>query len=185
MPSTTSSVVSALLRLFDGDDAFLADLLHGLGEELADGFVAVGADGADLGDLFRVLGLLGALLQRVDDGLDGLVDAALDLHRVVSGGDELGAFAVDRLGEHGRGGGAVAGDVARLRGDFTDHLGAHVLEVVLELDLLGDRDAVLGDGRRAEALLDDDVATLGAERDLTAFASALTPARMRLRAFSV
>ena len=38
--------------------------------------------------------------------------------------------------------------------------------LVLELDLLGDGDAVLGDRRRAEALLDDDVATLGAERDL-------------------
>ena len=112
MPSTTSSVVSALLRLFDGDDAFFADLLHGFGEELADRFVAVGADGADLGDLFRILGLLGALLQRFDDGLDGLVDAALDLHRVVPGGDELGAFAVDGLGENGGGGRAVAGDVA-------------------------------------------------------------------------
>ena len=39
-------------------------------------------------------------------------------------------------------------------------------KLVLELDLLGDRDAVLGDRRRAEALLDDDVAALGAERDL-------------------
>src|SRR5262249_53756930 len=34
------------------------------------------------------------------------------------------------------------------------------------LDLLGDGDAVLGDGRRAERLLEDDVAALGAERDL-------------------
>ena len=44
------------LRFFDGDDAFLADLLHRLGEHLADGLVAVGADGADLGDLRLVLG---------------------------------------------------------------------------------------------------------------------------------
>ena len=48
------------LGLFDGDDAFLADLLHRLGEELADRLVAVGADGADLGDLLRILGRLGA-----------------------------------------------------------------------------------------------------------------------------
>jgi hypothetical protein len=38
--------------------------------------------------------------------------------------------------------------------------------VVGELDLLGDRDAVLGDGRRTELLLEDHVATLGAESDL-------------------
>ncbi len=45
-------------------------------------------------------------------------------------------------------------------------LGAHVLVLVFELDFLGDGDAVLGDGRRAEALLEDDVAALGAERHL-------------------
>ena len=69
-------------------------------------------------------------------------------------------------GEHRRGGGAVAGDVAGLRGDLAHHLGAHVLELVGELDLLGDGDAVLGDARRAVGLLEHDVAALGAERDL-------------------
>src|SRR6516165_327369 len=44
------------------------------------------------------------------------------------------------------------------------HLGAHVLELVGELDLLGDGDAVLGDARRTEALVEHDVAALGAER---------------------
>ena len=46
------------------------------------------------------------------------------------------------------------------------HLGAHVLELVGELDLLGDGDAVLGDARRAERLVEHDVAALGAERHL-------------------
>jgi hypothetical protein len=45
------------------------------------------------------------------------------------------------------GGGAVARDVGGLGGDLLDHLGAHVLVGVVELDLLGDGDAVLGDGR--------------------------------------
>src|SRR6267378_3626530 len=35
---------------FNRDDALVADLLHGVGEELADFGVAVGGDGADLGD---------------------------------------------------------------------------------------------------------------------------------------
>ena len=38
------------LGLFDRDDAILADLLHGVGNDVADGRVAVGRDGADLGD---------------------------------------------------------------------------------------------------------------------------------------
>src|SRR3546814_13970486 len=40
------------------------------------------------------------------------------------------------------------------------------LELVGELDLLGDGDAVLGDARRAERLVEDDVAALRTERHL-------------------
>jgi hypothetical protein len=61
---------------------------------------------------------------------------------------------------------AVAGDVVGLLGDLLDELGADLLEGVLELDLLGDRDAVVRDRRRAPLLLEDDVATLRPERDL-------------------
>jgi hypothetical protein len=72
----------------------------------------------------------------------------------------------DRLGVDGRGGGAVAGDGGGLRSDLLHHLRAHVLVRILELDLLGDGDAVLGDGRRAEGFLEHDVAAGRAERDL-------------------
>jgi hypothetical protein len=72
----------------------------------------------------------------------------------------------DGRGQHGRGGGAVAGSIGRLGGDFAHHLGAHVLELVLKLDFLGDGDAVLGDAGSAERLVEHDVAALGAERHL-------------------
>ena len=148
MPSTTSSVGLQALGLFDGDDAFLADLLHRLGD------ASCRSSSSPLAQMVPTWAMsslslvgLGELLQLGDDGRDGLVDAALEVHRVVARGDELEALAVDRLGEHGGGGGAVAGDVGGLGGDLLDHLRAHVLELVLELDLLGDGDAVLGDRR--------------------------------------
>ena len=72
----------------------------------------------------------------------------------------------DRLGEHGRGRRAVAGDVVGRRGDLADELGALVLEDVLDLDLTSDGHAVVGDRRGAELLVEDHVAALGAERDL-------------------
>ena len=56
---------------------------------------------------------------------------------------------------------AVAGLGAGLAGDVLDHLRAHVLELVRKLDLLGDGDTVLGDPRRAIALVEDDVTALG------------------------
>ena len=104
-------------------------------------------DGGDLLGLLLVRDLDAHLLELLDDVLDGLVHAALHEHRVDAGDDGPEALVVDRLGQDGGGGGAVAGDVGGLAGDLLDHLGAHVLVLVFELDLLGDGDAVLGDRR--------------------------------------
>src|SRR5208282_1407231 len=114
------------LGLFNGDDAVLADLLHGLGNGGADGVVAVGGDGADLSDLLVSLGFDAHLLDFTDNRFDGDLDAALELHRVGAGRDGLHAFPVNRLREDGGGGGAVAGDIGGLRSNFADHRRAHV-----------------------------------------------------------
>ena len=47
------------LGFFDRDGAVLADLVHRVGDDVADGRVPVGGDGRDLGDLRAVLDLLG------------------------------------------------------------------------------------------------------------------------------
>src|SRR2546421_1798717 len=154
------------LGFFNRDDALVADLLHRVGEELADFRVAVGRDGADLGDLLVRGDLLGVLDEVGDHGVNSQIDTALQIHRVHAGGNRLGAFPDDRSGQHGRGGGAVAGSVGRLGGHFAHHLRAHVLELVLKLDFLGDGNAVLGDAGCAERLVEHDVAALGAERHL-------------------
>ena len=108
---------------------------------------------------------LRALLQLIDERGDGLVDAALQVHRVHAGGDRPATLAHDGLRQHDRRRGAVAGDVVGLGRDLAHHLRAHVLELVGELDLLGDGHAVLGDPRRAIALVQDHIAPLRAERD--------------------
>ena len=52
---------------------------------------------------------------------------------------------------------------------------------VRKLDVkAGDRDPILGDDGRAEALLDDDVAALGAERDLHGVGQAVDPREDRV-----
>ena len=106
------------------------------------------------------------LLDARHDRVGGQVDALLEQHGVGAGGDVPHALVDDGLGQHGGGGGAVTGDVVGLGGGFLEELRAHVLEGVVELDLLGDGDAVVGDGRRAELLVERDVAALGAERGL-------------------
>ncbi len=70
------------------------------------------------------------------------------------------------MSENSGRGRAVSGHIVGLLGHLAHHLRAHVFELVLELDLLGDGDAVLGRARGAVRLLDDDVAALGTERHL-------------------
>ena len=151
--------------LLDGDDAFLADLVERLGDQVADRLVA-GGDGGRGGDLLLGLDVLRLREQGSGDGLDGLLDALLQRDRVGAGRDVAQALAHERLGEHGGGGGAVARDVVRLLGDLLDELRTDLLEGVLEVDLLGDGDAVVGDRGGAPLLVQDDVAALRAEGDL-------------------
>jgi len=151
------------LRLFDRDDAFLADLVHGLGDDLADGGVVVRRDRTDLGDFFLILRGLRQRLQLGHDGADGAVDAALQAHRIVAGSHHLDAFGKDGAREHRGRRGAVTGDGRGLARDLFDHLGAHVFELVFELDFLGDGHPVLGDVRGAERLLQDHVPAFRAE----------------------
>ncbi len=152
------------LALLDGDDAVLADLVDRLGDHLADLLVG-GRDGGDLGDLLLRVDLVGEILDARDGGLDGGLDALLQGHRVGAGGHVAQTLADHRPRQHGGRGGAVTGDVVGLLGDFLDELGADLLVGVLELDLLGDRHAVVGDRGGAPLLLEHDVAALGAEGD--------------------
>jgi hypothetical protein len=122
-------------------------------------------DGGDLGDLALAVDLDGLVLDGGDGDLDGLLDALLQRHRVGAGGHVAQALADHRPGQHGGGGGAVTGDVVGLLGDLLDQLGADALVGVLEVDLLGDRDAVVGDGGGAPLLVQHDVAALRAEGD--------------------
>ena len=152
-------------RLFDGDHAFLADLVHRIGNDFADRVVAVGRDSRDL---LEALALLHRPRHFLDRGnrLDHRgVDSAPQLHRGETRGQQLDPLAQDCARQHRRGGGAVAGDIGGLLRDLSNQLRAHVLEAVFELDFLYDRHAVLGHGRCAEAPLNHDVAALGAERN--------------------
>ena len=154
------------LRFLDGDRAVLADLLHRVRDGLADGEVAVRRDGRDLRDLGVLLDLLRLLRDAVHDQRRGLLDAALERHRVGARRHVAQTFAIDRLRQERGGGGAVARGVGRLARDFANHLRAHVLVRVGEFDFLGDGHAVLGNRGSAELLVEDDVAAAGAERGL-------------------
>ncbi len=92
----------------------------------------------------------------------GFLDASLERDGVGPGRHITQALADQRLGQDCGRSGAVAGDVVGLGGHLLHELGSHVLEVVLELNLLGDGHPVVGDGGGTPAFGDDDVAPLWA-----------------------
>ncbi len=154
------------LAFLDRDHAVLAHLIHRLGQLLADLDFLVGRAGGHLLDLLAGFDRDAHSVKLVHDGVHGHVDTFLDLHRVGAGRDVLETLLENALSQNGRRRGPVAGDARSLRGHLFDHLRAHVLISVFQLDFLRDGHAVFRDGRGAERFLQNDDAAGGPERDL-------------------
>src|SRR3989442_13401138 len=73
------------LGFLDGDDAILADLLHGFGDDAAHLLVGVGTDGAHLRN-HVALNLAGEPLDLSHGDFNGFIDAALEGHRACARG---------------------------------------------------------------------------------------------------
>src|SRR5215217_4647129 len=148
------------LRLLDVDDAILADLVDGVGDNVAD-LLRAGRDGAYPRDLVLAADLGGLALDGLHSRGNGLVHAAPQNDRVGTGGHVLETLADDDLGQNRRRGRPVTRDVVGLGRDLLDELRALVLEDVLELDLARDRHTIIGDRRRPELLVEHHVLALG------------------------
>ena len=64
------------LALFYGYDAIPANLVHSLGQNLANGRIVIGSDGGNLTDLFGSLNRAGHFAQLGHNGFNSLLDAA-------------------------------------------------------------------------------------------------------------
>ena len=169
------------LGLFDGDDAVLADLAERLGDELAD-------RGVLRGDRRRRWRPRPGRRPRgrSSSSLSLIASTAASMprfsaERLSAGRDVAQTLADHRLGQDGRGRRAVTGDVVGLGRDLLGELRPEVLVRVVELDLLGDGHAVVGDRRRAPLLVDHDVAALGPEGDLDDVGEGVDAALQRSR----
>ncbi len=149
------------LALLDGDDAVLADLLERLGHDAPDLGVVVGGDGRDVLDL--VLDRTGEGADAVNDRGDCFAHSPHECVGIHTGTDVLETGSEQGLGQDRGGRRAVARLVAGLGGRLAHEPGPHVLDGVPEFDLLGDGDAVLGDGGSAPALVEHCVSAAWAE----------------------
>ena len=130
----------------DGDHAILTYFIHRPSDNRSDCRVPICGNSSNLSNHIA-LDFLGQAANFLSGALDGLVDTAFDGHRVAASRNCLYTFAENCLRQNGGGSGAIAGNIRCLRSHFTNHLGAHILERVLEFNLFCDRNTVFGDGR--------------------------------------
>ena len=153
------------LALLDGDHAIGAHLVHGLTHHAAHFLIAARAHGGHLADGIAGHGA-GTALDALHHLGHGLFHAAAQQHRAGAGSHVAQAFTSHGLGEHGGGGGAIAGLVLGFGGHLQQQLGAEVFERIFEFDLLGNGDAVVHHIRSAELLLQHHIAALRSDGDL-------------------
>ena len=127
----------------------------------------------------------GTFLDFFDEFSDGFFDTAFEDHRVSAGCDVAHAFLNHDLGQDSSCRRAVTSDVVGLGCDFFDELSAHVFKGVFQFDIAGNGDTIVGDGRSAKFLVENDVAAFRPKVTFTAFAKASTPLPRARRASSL
>ena len=122
----------------------------------------------------------GVCLDGINGGLDCLFHALAHDHGVCAGGNVLQTFVDNRLRQKRRGRRAVAGNVVGLGCDLAHELRAHVLKCVFELNVLCDRDAVVGDQRSAVFLAENHIAALRTHCNLYRIGKLVNAGQQRL-----
>ena len=163
------------LRFLDRDHAFAADLLHGLGDQLADDRVVVRGDRGDLRLLLARLDRPRQSFQVIDGGLGRPLEATFQVDGAGAGHHVAHAVGEDGVRQDDRRAGAVAHGLAGLLGGLPQHLRTQVLFRVRQVEFLGDGDAVVAHERRAPLLLDQHGLGFGPSVTRTASASWVAP----------
>ena len=147
--------------LLNGYNAVGRDLIHRLGNKLADIFVAR-RDCSNSGNIGRAVYLFGICLYSFDSGVNGLFHALAKYHRICAGCNVLHTLVNKRLSQNGCGSCTVAGDIVGFGSNLFYKLGSHILERVIKLDFFCDCNAVVGNKRGAKIAVKYNVSALRA-----------------------
>mmetsp|Transcript_6046 Transcript_6046/g.17198 ORF Transcript_6046/g.17198 Transcript_6046/m.17198 type:complete len:498 (+) Transcript_6046:442-1935(+) len=152
--------------VLDGDDTFLSDSFHGIGNQTSNLHVRVGRNSSNLGDLFLAGNGATNFCEGFDHRVDGHVDSSSQVLWIQTSGDGLASLGINSTGQDGGGGGPVSCNIVRLGSNAFDELGTHVLKGILEIDGLRNRNTILGNFWCSVWLGDDCISSLRSESDL-------------------
>ena len=152
------------LGFFDRCRPLRADFFERVGNGLSDTGFVVSGDRRDLDSLFVVRNGSRELFQVSHDCVERAIESALQVDRAGAGGNVLDSFGKYRRGQQRGRRRSVADHLARALGRLPNDLGAEVFLVVLQLELLGDRDPIVADKGTAPFLLDEHTLRLRTQR---------------------
>ena len=107
--------------------------------------------------------LLGNIFQFVNQYVNCFFDTFFQNHRVSAGSNVAHAFVNHSLCQNGSSGGAVTGNIVGFDGYFFNQLCAHIFKRIFQFDVAGNGYTVIGDGRCAEFLFQNNVTAFRTE----------------------
>ncbi len=167
------------LALLQRNYAVGGNLFHRVRNQLTDRLIA-GGNGSNTGNVSAAAYLLAVLHNGSHRSVYCLLHSLLHDHGVSAGGHILHTLPHQCLRQQGGGGGAVAGGIVGLGGNLLHQLRAHVLERIVQFNILGNGHAVVGDKRCAVFLVQHHIASLGAQSDLDSIRQLINTRLQRL-----
>ena len=167
------------LGLLYGDHAVGRYLFHGLRDQFANRLVC-SRHGSHAGNIIAAANGLALFLDAGHSSVHSGLNAVLHNHGIGTGSHILHTLAYQRLSQQRSSGGAVTGIVIGLGRNFLHQLGAHILKRLLQLNLLGNGHAVVGDQRCAVLLIQYHIAALGAKGNLNGVGQLVNTGLQRL-----
>jgi hypothetical protein len=138
------------LTIFHSDNAVTAYFIHRFCDQFADVFIRVCRDSTYLSDGFGISTWYRQFFQLFNRSNDSFVDTTFQIHWVHTSSNGFQAFGDDRLSQYSCSGSTVTRSIICLRSHFFNHLCAHVLEFIFQLNLFRHRNTIFSDGWCAE-----------------------------------
>jgi len=125
--------------------------------------VTVGGNGGDLSNLLGGGDLALILTQEADNGVNGGLGTSSEIHRVAASSNVLNGLSENSTAKDSSRSGTITSRFVGLGSNLLQETGTQVLELVLQVDGLGNGNTILGDLGSTKGLLNKNIATLGAE----------------------
>ena len=153
------------LGLLNGNNAFLAYLLHSIGNVVTD-FSICGRNSSNLSNLRFAVYRLGYGLNLLNQGLNCSLNTLLQYHWVSASSYVSHTLMNHSLSQQGSSGSTITSNIVGLGSNLTNQLCTHVLKWILQLNITSNGNTIIGNSRSTKLLVQYYIAALWTKSNL-------------------